>query len=70
MTHVAYKGAAPAMLDLMGGRITLMATSIGSSAGMIRCVTGNVCTESVKLGGSLSKLRASAHRAEAERTAS
>jgi len=36
MTHVPYKGAAPAMLDLQGGRITLMATSIGSSAGLIR----------------------------------
>ena len=36
LTHVPYKGAAPAMLDLQGGRITLMATSIGSSAGLIR----------------------------------
>jgi tripartite-type tricarboxylate transporter receptor subunit TctC len=36
MTHVPYKGASPAMLDLQGGRITLMATSIGSSAGMIK----------------------------------
>jgi tripartite-type tricarboxylate transporter receptor subunit TctC len=36
MTHVPYKGAAPAMLDLQGGRISLMATSIGSSAGFIR----------------------------------
>ena len=36
MTHVPYKGASPAMLDLQGGRITLMATSIGSSAGLIR----------------------------------
>ena len=36
MTHVPYKGASPAMLDLQAGRITLMATSIGSSAGMIK----------------------------------
>jgi len=36
MTHVPYKGASPAMLDLQGGRITLLATSIGSSAGLIR----------------------------------
>ncbi len=36
LTHVPYKGAAPAMLDLQAGRITLIATSIGSSAGMIR----------------------------------
>jgi tripartite-type tricarboxylate transporter receptor subunit TctC len=36
MTHVPYKGASPAMLDLQGGRITMLATSIGSSAGLIR----------------------------------
>jgi tripartite-type tricarboxylate transporter receptor subunit TctC len=36
MTHVPYKGASPAMLDLQGGRISIMATSIGSAAGMIR----------------------------------
>lgn len=36
MTHVPYKGASPAMLDLQAGRISLMATSIGSSAGMIK----------------------------------
>ena len=36
LLHVPYKGASPAMLDLQAGRITLMATSIGSSAGMIR----------------------------------
>src|SRR5690242_9797697 len=36
MTHVPYKGASPAMLDLQAGRISLMATSIGSAAGMIR----------------------------------
>ena len=36
MTHVPYKGASPAMIDLQAGRITLMATSIGSSAGMIK----------------------------------
>jgi tripartite-type tricarboxylate transporter receptor subunit TctC len=36
MTHVPYKGASPAMLDLQAGRISVMATSIGSSAGMIK----------------------------------
>jgi tripartite-type tricarboxylate transporter receptor subunit TctC len=36
LLHVPYKGASPAMLDLQAGRITLMATSIGSSAGMIK----------------------------------
>jgi tripartite-type tricarboxylate transporter receptor subunit TctC len=36
MTHVPYKGASPAMLDLQGGRITFLATSIGSSAGLIK----------------------------------
>jgi tripartite-type tricarboxylate transporter receptor subunit TctC len=36
MTHVPYKGASPAMLDLQAGRISLMATSSGSAAGMIR----------------------------------
>ena len=35
-THVPYKGASPAMLDLQGGRIALMVTSIGSSTGMIK----------------------------------
>ena len=36
LLHVPYKGASPAMLDLQAGRITMMATSIGSSAGMIK----------------------------------
>lgn len=36
LTHVPYKGAAPAVVDLMAGRITIMATSIGSSASFIR----------------------------------
>ena len=36
LLHVPYKGASPAMLDLQAGRIAMMATSIGSSAGMIR----------------------------------
>jgi tripartite-type tricarboxylate transporter receptor subunit TctC len=36
LLHVPYKGASPAMLDLQAGRIALMATSIGSSAGMIK----------------------------------
>ena len=36
MTHVPYKGASPAMIDLQGGRINVMATSIGSSTGMIK----------------------------------
>ena len=36
LLHVPYKGASPAMLDLQAGRIMLMATSIGSSAGMIK----------------------------------
>jgi tripartite-type tricarboxylate transporter receptor subunit TctC len=36
MTHIPYKGASPAMVDLQGGRVTVMLTSIGSSAGMIK----------------------------------
>jgi tripartite-type tricarboxylate transporter receptor subunit TctC len=36
LLHVPYKGASPAMLDLQAGRIMLMATSIGSSVGMIK----------------------------------
>lgn len=36
MTHVPYKGGSPAMLDLQGGRVTVMATSIGTSAGIIK----------------------------------
>lgn len=36
MTHVPYKGGSPAMLDLQGGRVTVMATSIGTSAATIK----------------------------------
>ncbi len=36
MMHVPYKGGSPAMLDLQGGRVTVMATSIGTSAGIIK----------------------------------
>jgi len=36
MTHVPYKGASPAMIDLQGGRVTVLATSIGSSVGLIK----------------------------------
>ncbi|HEX2831262.1 MAG TPA: tripartite tricarboxylate transporter substrate binding protein [Burkholderiales bacterium] len=36
LLHVPYKGASPAMLDLQAGRIATMATSIGSSAGLIK----------------------------------
>jgi tripartite-type tricarboxylate transporter receptor subunit TctC len=33
---VPYKGGSPAMFDLQGGRVTVMATSIGTTAGMIK----------------------------------
>lgn len=36
LTHVPYRGAAPAMQDLMGGRINLVFTSLPSVAGAIR----------------------------------
>src|SRR5213076_1248771 len=36
MTHVPYKGAAPAMNDLIGGRIQLMFDNLASSLGQIR----------------------------------
>ena len=36
LTHVPYKGAAPAMQDLMGGQIQLVFTSLPSVAGAIR----------------------------------
>jgi tripartite-type tricarboxylate transporter receptor subunit TctC len=36
MTHVPYKGAAPAMQDLIGGRIQLMFDNLASSLGQIR----------------------------------
>lgn len=35
MTHVPYRGAAPALVDLMGGQVTLMITSAASAAGAI-----------------------------------
>lgn len=36
LTHVPYRGAAPAMQDLMGGRINLVFTSLPSVAGAIK----------------------------------
>lgn len=36
ITHVPYKGAAPAMVDLRGGRISYLATSMPSAAQFIR----------------------------------
>ena len=36
ITHVPYKGAAPAMVDLRGGRVTYMGTSLASAAQFIR----------------------------------
>lgn len=35
-THVPYKGAAPALIDLRGGRITYLATSLASAAAFIK----------------------------------
>jgi len=39
MTHVPYRGAAPAMQDLMGGQIDLVFTSLPSVAGAIKSGT-------------------------------
>jgi tripartite-type tricarboxylate transporter receptor subunit TctC len=36
MTHIPYKGAAPAMQDLIGGRIQLMFDNLASSLGQVR----------------------------------
>ena len=36
MTHVPYKGAAPAMTDLMGGQVDLLITSTASAASFIQ----------------------------------
>lgn len=36
LTHVPYKGAAPAMQDLMGGQINMVFTSLPSVAGLLR----------------------------------
>jgi tripartite-type tricarboxylate transporter receptor subunit TctC len=36
LTHVPYKGAAPAMQDLMGGQINMVFTSLPSVAGSLR----------------------------------
>ena len=36
ITHVPYKGASPAMVDLRGGRVTYMGTSLASAAQFIR----------------------------------
>lgn len=36
MTHVPYKGASPAMVDLRGGRVTYLATSLASAAQFVK----------------------------------
>ena len=36
MTHIPYKGASPAMVDLRGGRVTYMGTSLASAAQFIK----------------------------------
>src|SRR5262249_34690614 len=36
VTHVPYKGASPAMIDLRGGRVTYMGTSLASAAQFVR----------------------------------
>jgi tripartite-type tricarboxylate transporter receptor subunit TctC len=36
ITHVPYKGASPAMVDLRGGRITYLATSLASAAQFVK----------------------------------
>ena len=36
ITHVPYKGASPAMIDLRGGRVTYLATSLASAAQSVR----------------------------------
>jgi tripartite-type tricarboxylate transporter receptor subunit TctC len=36
ITHVPYKGASPAMIDLRGGRITYMGTSLASAAQFVK----------------------------------
>jgi tripartite-type tricarboxylate transporter receptor subunit TctC len=36
ITHVPYKGASPAMIDLRGGRVTYLSTSLASAAQFVR----------------------------------
>jgi tripartite-type tricarboxylate transporter receptor subunit TctC len=36
ITHVPYKGASPAMIDLRGGRVTYLATSLASAAQSVK----------------------------------
>jgi tripartite-type tricarboxylate transporter receptor subunit TctC len=36
ITHVPYKGASPAMIDLRGGRVTYMGTSLASAAQFVK----------------------------------
>ena len=36
ITHVPYKGASPAMVDLRGGRVTYMGTSLASAAQFVK----------------------------------
>jgi len=57
LVHVPYRGAAPAMQDLMGGQINLVFTSLPSVAGHIRQGTLNaIAVTSAKRAGSFANI--------------
>ena len=57
LTHVPYRGAAPAMQDLMGGQISLVFTSLPSVSGAIKNGTLHpIAVTSAKRAGSFSNI--------------
>jgi tripartite-type tricarboxylate transporter receptor subunit TctC len=59
MVHVPYKGAGPAITDLIGGRLDFMITTLPSIAGFVKsaklrplAVQGNRVKKQVTMGGS------------------
>jgi tripartite-type tricarboxylate transporter receptor subunit TctC len=66
LTPVPYKGAAPAITDLIGGQIQVMFTTVASAASLIE--SGTVARARGDLGGTLAGLSAFADRRRGRRS--